>query len=327
MWHLARRHVWLFPVAVACVTLSIPEASAQTYPVKPVHMVVGYPPGGAVDFTARLFAQKLSDSLGQPVIVENRPGSSTAIATDRVAKAPADGYTLLLIPTSAAVQSALRKDLPYDLERDLAPVLLLSIGPYVLVAHPSVPANNVKELIALARAKPGTLNYGSAGLGSANHLAGALFGLMANVNIVHVPYKGTGEAAIGAASGQAPLSFLSVAGALPLLENRKLKALAVTSVKRAALLPSLPTVSEAGLPGYDYVPWYGVSTTAGVPKEIITRLNTLLGKIALMPEVKDALNKQGFEPQPGAPDEFAAVIHREIERTVKLIRLTGLKAE
>ena len=326
MWHSTARSVALLS-AIAVLAAAPLAATAQAYPAKPVHMVVGYPPGGAVDFTARLFAQKMAESLGQPVLVENRPGSSTAIATDRVAKAAADGYTLLLIPTSAAVQSALRKDLPYDLERDLAPVVLLSTAPYVLVAHPSVPANNVKELIALAKAKPGTLNYGSAGLGSANHLAGALFGLMANINIVHVPYKGTGEAAIGTASGQAPLSFLSVAGALPLLENRKLKALAVTSVKRAALLPSLPTVSEAGLPGYDYVPWYGVCTTAGAPKDIIGRLNALLAKIAFLPDIKDALSKQGFEPQPGTPEEFAAVVHKEIERTAKLIRLTGLKAE
>jgi tripartite-type tricarboxylate transporter receptor subunit TctC len=323
-----RRACWIVLTHIICFTPTFAlDAGAQNYPAKPIHMVVGYPPGGAVDFTARLFAQKMSDSVGQPVLVENRPGSSTAIATDRVAKAPADGYWLLLIPTSAAVQSALRKDLPYDLERDLAPVVLLSTAPYVLVVHPSVPAQSVKDLIALARAKPGTLNYGSAGLGSANHLAGALFGLMARIDIVHVPYKGTGEAAIGAASGQAPVAFLSVAGALPLLENRKLKALAVTSVKRAALLPALPTVIEAGLPGYDYVPWYGVNTTAGVPREIILRLNALLAKIALLPDIKEALGKQGFEPQPGTPEEFGAVIRREIERTAKLIQLTGLKAE
>jgi tripartite-type tricarboxylate transporter receptor subunit TctC len=290
-------------------------------------MVVGYVPGGAVDFTARLLAQKLSESLGQQVVVENRAGAATAIATERVATSPPDGYTLLLIPTSTAVQSALRNNLPYDLKRDLAPVSLVSIGPFVLVVHPSLPARNVKEFIALARSQPGKLDYGSPGVGSANHLVGELFDLQAKVKLVHVPYKGSGEAVIAAASGQTPVSFPSVSGALPLLATGKLRPLAVTSAKRVSSLPSVTTLDESGLPGFDYFAWYGVSAPAGAPKDIIMRLNAVLGRIVQMSDVKEALNKQGLEPQSSTPEQFAAVISREIEQTVKLIQLTGLKAE
>jgi tripartite-type tricarboxylate transporter receptor subunit TctC len=322
-----RSNYWLCAGIVACVNFSVFDSSAQSYPVKPIRMVVGYVPGGAVDFTARLLAQKLSESLGQQVVVENRAGAATAIATERVATSPPDGYTLLLIPTSTAVQSALRNNLPYDLKRDLAPVSLVSIGPFVLVVHPSLPARNVKEFIALARSQPGKLDYGSPGVGSANHLVGELFDLQAKVKLVHVPYKGSGEAVIAAASGQTPVSFPSVSGALPLLATGKLRPLAVTSAKRVSSLPSVTTLDESGLPGFDYFAWYGVSAPAGAPKDIIMRLNAVLGRIVQMSDVKEALNKQGLEPQSSTPEQFAAVISREIEQTVKLIQLTGLKAE
>jgi tripartite-type tricarboxylate transporter receptor subunit TctC len=322
-----RSYFWLCAGIVVCVCFSVCDASAQSYPVKPIRMVVGYVPGGAVDFTARLLAQKLSESLGQQVIVENRAGAATAVATERVATSPPDGYTLLLIPTSTAVQSALRNNLPYDLKRDLAPVSLVCIGPFVLVVHPSLPARNVKEFIALARSQPGKLDYGSPGVGSANHLVGELFDLQAKVKLVHVPYKGSGEAVIAAASGQTPVSFPSVSGALPLLATGKLRPLAVTSAKRVSSLPSVSTLDESGLPGFDYFAWYGISAPAGAPKDIILRLNAALGKIVQMPDVKEALNKQGLEPQSSTPEQFAAVISREIEQTVKLIQLTGLKAE
>jgi tripartite-type tricarboxylate transporter receptor subunit TctC len=323
-----RRNIfWWCAGIVACVGFSVVDSAAQNYPVKPIRMLVGYVPGGAVDFTARLVAQKLSESLGQQVVVENRAGAATAIATERAATSPPDGYTLLLIPTSTAVQSALRNNLPYDLVRDLAPVSLVSIGPFVLVVHPSLPAYSVSEFIALAHSQPGKLDYGSPGVGSANHLVGELFSLRVKVKIVHVPYKGSGEAVIAAASGQTPVSFPSVAGALSLIESGRLRPLAVTSAKRVSSLPSVPTLDESGLPGFDYFAWYGVSAPAGVPKDIIMRLNAALGKIVQLPDVKEALNKQGFEPQSSTPEQFAAVIGREIEQTVKLIQLTGLKAE
>ncbi len=315
----------LFAAIVACANLSVSDALAQSYPVKPVRILVGFAPGGAVDIIARMVGQKLSENLGQPVLIENRPGASTAIATDRVAKSPADGYTLLLIAISTAIQSALRTNLPYDLKRDLAAVSLVSIGPFVLAVHPSLPARNVKELIALARSQPGKLSVGSPGIGSAPHLAGELFKSSTKVNVVHVPYKGSGDSVVAAASGLVPVVFASLASALTLLDAGKLRPLAVTTAKRASLLPSTPTLDESGLRGYDYSAWYGVSAPSGVPKDIIARLNTVLGKV--VPEIKEPLNKQGLEPRTSTPEQFAALIDREIERSVELIQLIGLKAE
>jgi tripartite-type tricarboxylate transporter receptor subunit TctC len=318
---------WRRVAIAASLFLCAGIAAAQLYPSKPIRIVVGFVPSGAVDFTARLVGQKLSESLGQPVVIENRAGASTAIATERVATSPADGYTLLLIPTSTAVQTALRNNLPYDLKRDLAPVSLVSIGPFVLVVHPSVPAKTPKELIALAQRMPDVLNYGSPGLGSANHLAGELFLLQTKVKIVHIPYKGSGEAVIAAASGQAPVSFPSLAGAMPLLENGRLRPLAVTSLKRASSLPKVPTLDETLLKGFDYVAWYGVAVPSATPTDIVARLNSAIGKLVQLPDVKEAFNKQGFEAQASTPEEFAAIINREIEQTVKLIQITGLKID
>ena len=312
---------------IACASLSALDVAAQDYPARPLHILVGFSPGGAVDYTARLVGQKLSESLGQPVIIDNRPGSATAIATERAAKSPPDGYTLLLIPISTPVLSALRSKLPYDLKRDLAPVSLVSIGPFVMVVHPSLPARTVKEFIALARSQPGKIDYGSPGLGGANHLATELFGSAAKIKMVHVPYKGSSDAVMAAATGEAPMSFSSVAGALPLLSAGRLRALAVTSAKRVSTLASVPTLDEAGLPGFDYSAWYGVSVPAGVPKNIIMRLNAEIGKLVQLKDVRGALNKQGFEPQSGSPEQFGALISREIERTSKLIKTIGLKIE
>lgn len=310
-----------------CTLMMAAEATAQSYPAKPIRLVLGYGTGGAVDFTARLVGQKLAEYLGQSVIVENRPGASTAIATERVAASPPDGYTLLLMPTSAVVQSALRSNLPYNIERDLAPISLVSTGPYLLVVHPSVPARTTRELMALARAQPGKLSYGSAGIGSANHLAGELFNLQAGTKIFHVPYKGTGEAAIATVSGEIPLSIISVAGALPLMEAGKVRALAVTSTKRTPLLPKVPSVGESGLPGYEYIVWYGMLAPSGVPADIIGRLHAVIVKAISNAETKDALNKQGFEPQTNTPEQFAALIKRDLVQNARLIQLAGLKPE
>lgn len=303
------------------------NAYAQLYPTRPLRIVVGFTTGGAVDFTARLIGLKLTELLGQPVVVENRPGASTAIGTERVATAAPDGYTLLLIPTSTAIQSALRKNLPYDLKRDFASVSLLAIGPFALVVHPALPVKSVKELIAYAREQPGKLSMGSPGMGSANHLAGELFNVRTKVNILHVPYKGSGEAVIAVASGQTPMSLPSMASVLPLIEAGKVRPLAVTSLKRVSSLPQVPTLDEAGLNGYEYVAWYGVSVPAAVPKAVVVRLNGALAKIVQMPDVKEAFHKQGMEPQSSTPQQFAAQITREIEQTVKLLQIAGIKAE
>ena len=327
MWTPRRKIFRLLAGIVACANLSVFDSLAQRYPVKPIRMVVGFAAGGSTDATARMVAQKLSEHLGQPVIVENRVGAGGSIATERVATSPADGYTLLLMPASGAIDAALRSKLPYDLDRDFAPVSLAVIGPYVLVVHPSVPARNVAELVALARAQPGKLNYGSAGVGSTMHLAAELFNLMAKVNTVNVPYKGGSESVIATAGGQVDMSFPTLMTAVPLINSGKLRALAVTSAKRASLTPSIPTLDESGLTGYDRTGWFGVLAPAGVPKDIIARLNGIIGKAINTPEMKESLTKQGFEPQTNTPEQFAALIRDEIAQTAKLIKLFGVKAE
>ena len=317
----------LFALIVACAGLSAFDSLAQNYPVKPIRILVGFTTGAAPDVIARMIGPIISENLGQPVIVDNRGGAGGSIATEAVAKSPADGYTLLMMAVADTLQPALRSKLPYDLERDFAPVSMVVTGMSVVTIHPSVPARNVKEVIALARAHPGILNYGSSGIGSSSHLMGELFNLMAGVKIAHVPYKGSMESAIATAGGQIEISFPSIAAVGPLLDAGKLRAIAVTSAKRASLMPSLPTVSESGLPGYDRRSWFGVIAPAGVSKEIIARLNAALGRVVNTPEIKASLGKQGLEPQTGTPEEFAAYIRSQIADNAKLIKLSGAKTE
>ncbi len=310
------------------IALSVTATSyAQQFPSRPLRIVVGYTSGGAVDFTARLIGTKLTEALSQPVVVENRPGATTAIATERVATAAPDGYTLLLIPTSTAIQSALRKNLPYNLKRDFAPVSQLASGAFALVVHPSLPIKTVKELIAYAREQPGKLSTGSPGVGSANHLAGELFNLRSRVNILHVPYKGSSEAVVAVASAQTQMSLPSTASVLPLIEAGKVRVLAVSSIKRVSSLPHVPTLDESGVNGYEYTVWYGISAPGAVPKPILKQLNVVLGKIVQLPDVKAAFQKQGMESQAGTPEQFATMITREVEQTVKLLQVAGIKAE
>lgn len=311
----------------ASLGLCMPQTWAQEYPAKPIRMVVGFAAGGATDFTARLIAQKLSDSLGKSVVVENRTGAGGVLATEYVARSPADGYTLLLLPSSGAIDAALRAKLPYNLERDFAPVSLVAIGPYFLAVHPSVPARDVKSLIALARSRPGNLTYGSAGVGSAVHLAAELFIYMADVKMLHVPYKGGSESVVATASGEVDASIVSIPAGMPLLKGGKLRALAVTSARRAALMPSLPTLSESGLTGYDRVGWFGVIAPAGVPPRIIGQLNAAIQKAVESTDMKESLHRQGFEPQPNTPEQFSAFIKSEIAQIAKLIRLIGLRSD
>lgn len=326
MQHSARSMFRLFTALAICASLSPSKSLAQSYPVKPIRIVVGFTAGGGTDVTARLVAQKLFEQMGQPVVVENRPGAAGSIANERVAGSTADGYTLLMIANSAAVQVALRPKLPYDLERDFAPVSLLTVAPFLFVVQPSLPARNVPELIALARSRPGKLNYGSDGIGTVLHLAGELFNLMAQTNIVHVPHKGGTEAATATVAGQIEMSFTGVTSSLPLVGAGKLRALAVTSAKRASYLPSVPTLGET-LPGYAISSWYGMLAPAGVPKSIVARLNAEAGKAINAPDMKEALSKQGIEPQTNTPEQFAAFIRAEIALASKLIKQIGLKVE
>ena len=309
---------------VAYANGSVGDLFAQTYPVRPVRIVVGFAPGGGADTTARMLAQRLPEQLGQPVVVENRTGASGAIADERVATSPPDGYTLLLMTASEAILPALRK-LPYDLERDLAAVSLVAMMTFVVVIHPSVPARNVEELIAIARSQPGKLSYGSAGVGGGAHLAGALFNLMAGVNIVHVPFKGGSESAVATASGQIEMNFLTIPALLPFLEGGRLRPLAVTTGERASIMPWVPTLNESGLTGFNRASWYGLLSPAGVPKEIIARLNSAVEKVVNTAEMKEAFSRQGLEPSTTTPEQFAALIRREITENAKLVKLAGAK--
>lgn len=301
---------------------------AASYPERPIRMLVGFAPGGGTDVAARMVAQKLSENLGQQVVVENRPGASGSLAVEMVAASPANGHTLVMVSSAVAAYPALFSKLPYDVKRDLAPISLVATTPYVLVVHPSVPARNVKELIALARSQPGKLNYGSSGVGTPAHLLTELFNSMARVKIVQVPYKGSGQYTTAIASGEVDMSFASIPAARALLGAGRIRVLAISSAKRSSLMPSVPTIDESGLPGYDMSGgWFGVVAPAGVPKDIIARLNAVIGKVVNTPEMKESFNKQGLEPQTNTPGQFAALIHSEMARNTRLIRLIGAKAE
>ena len=317
---------WLVRIVV-CACLPAPGAFAQNYPVKPIRVMVGFTAGGAADVITRLLAQRLSEQLGQPAVVENRPGAGGAIATERVASSPPDGYTLLMMTAADTALPALRTRLAYNLERDFAPVSMVAVSAFVLVVHPSVPAKNVRELITLARAQPGRLSYGSAGLGTVAHLAGELFKSMAKVNIVQVPYKGGAESVMATASGQIDMNFPNIMSALPFVESGKLKPIAVTSAKRASLLPSIPTVGEAGLAGYDCSGWWALLAPAGIGKDIIDKLHTAVVKGINSADMKETLSRQGFEPQTSTQEQLAARIRAEIAQNARLIELAGLKPE
>lgn len=313
----------LGPFALAMPAVGV----AQTYPAKPIRLVVGYTTGGPTDTTARMVAQKLSEHVGQPVIVENRAGASGTLGKERVATSPPDGYTLLVMSSGDAIVQALFAKAPRDLELGFAPVSLAATGTYVLVVHPSVPARSVKDLIALARANTGKLSYGSSGVGSSVHLAGELLNVKANLQIVHVPYKSSADSARATASGEVGLSFPGIPGALPFLYANKIRALAVTSKKRVPMMADTPTLDESGVPGYDRYGWYGILAPAGTSKEVVARLNTAIGEVVSTPEMKTALNQQGLEPQKMAPEQFGSFIQGEIAENAKLIKVIGLKPE
>lgn len=311
----------------AAVSISPTIAFSQNYPEKPIRLVIGFAPGGAVDFVARLFGQKLTETLGQPVVIENRPGAATAISAERVAKAPPDGYTLLLLPISTAVQSAVRNNLPYDLKKDIAGISQVSAGPLILVSHPSLPVRNVRELIDLARSRPGNLEWSSPGIGSANHFAGELFNLQTRTRMLHVPFKGSSEAVVAAATGQVGISYSSVTGALPMLQGARLRGIAVSTATRVPAIPDIPTIAESGVAGYHYATWYGFAAPAGTSKEVIGRLNAALVKLAQLPDVTTALGRQGMVSQTGSPEHFNTVISSTIEQTAQLIKQANLKLQ
>jgi tripartite-type tricarboxylate transporter receptor subunit TctC len=321
---------WVIPhpsSLILCCALAAGAASAQQYPARPVRIIVPQSPGASTDLTARLVAQGLSEAFKQPVIVDNRPGAGSVTGTDIVAKAAADGHTLLVVASSITINPSLRQDLPYDMLRDLTGVTQLSAFPNMLVVHPSVPARTVQEFIALAKTKPGALNVSSAGNGTGSHLSGELFKYMAKVDWVHVPYKGGAPAVTGLLGGQTQANFATIVSVLSHVRGGKLRALAVTTAKRSPAAPDIPTIAESGVPGYDHGPWNGMLAPAKTPQALLARLNAEVVKIVHLPEVKKVLNHEGAEPVGNSPQEFTAILRSETAKWAKVIKAAGIKAE
>jgi tripartite-type tricarboxylate transporter receptor subunit TctC len=310
-----------------CIAATSASVQAQTYPIRPVRLVVGFTPGGGVDINARLLASKLSELLGQQVIVDNRPGAGTNIANELVAKSAPDGYTLLVNSPAVAINMALYKDLPYDTLRDFAAVSVFSESPNILVVNASSSAKSVNELIALARAKPGVLNYSSAGSGTTQNLAGELFKLRTGTNIVHVPYKGTAPSLTALIAGDVDLTFANVPAIIQHVRSGRLRPLASTGVKRSQLMPDVPTMQEAGLNGVEVTVWYGVLAPAATPRDIINTLSEAIIKATRSPEIRQRLMDQGAEPVGSTSAEFDKVLREEVAKWTDVIRASGIRAE
>ena len=303
-------------------------ATAQSYPSKPIHLIVPFPPGGPTDIVGRMVGQKLSEGIGQPVVVENRPGAGGTVGSASVAKAPADGYTLLYGSTSTlAIAPSLYRNLAYDPFKSFAPISLVSSGPIIVAVNSQVPANTLKEFIDLAKKQPGKLNYSSGGNGTPPHLAGELFKTIAGVDLLHIPYKGGGPAINDVAAGQVQAVFEGQVALMPHLQSGRIRALAITGAKRNPALPQVPTMAEAGLPKYDANFWSGVVAPAGTPPETISRLNAVLVKALQSPEVRETLLRQGLEPAGNTPREFASHIAAEAEKWAAVVKTSGAKLD
>lgn len=302
-------------------------AQGGGYPSKPIKIVVPYPPGGFNDTLARTVSAKLQTAWGQPVLVENRPGGATVIGIDQVAKAPPDGHTLVIVPFSFAVNPFIFAKLPYDSQKDFAPVTLAATTANLLAVHPSLPVSSVKELIAMAKAKPGSLSYASTGIGSSNHLSMEKFKQMAGVDITHVPYKGSGPAVTDLIGGQVQVMFDNISNVLPHVKSGKLKVLAVTTPARSPLLPEVPTVTESGVPGYEVAVWFGLAAPAGTPKPVIDKLNDGIVNVLKQPDVKAQFAALGVEAVGSSPEAFAAHIAAQRTMWSKVVRDAGVTPE
>ena len=320
----------LFTFAAAVLAThaaTVSAQSAQNYPNRPVRLVVPFSPGGGNDIVARFVAQRMTESFGQTAVVDNRPGAGSTLGTDVVAKAPPDGYTLLVTHNAIAINETLYPKLPYDAEKDFAQVILVGSTTNTLVVHPKVPAKTTKELIALAKTKSGALNYGSTGAGGTSHLAMEYFKLSTGTDLVHIPYKGTGPALIDLAGGQVQVMISALPGTIPYIQGKRVVALATTGAKRSAFLPELPTLNESGVPGYVFDTWYGLHAPAKTSRDIVTKLNTTLVKALGTPAVKEQLFKAGIEADPGTPEAFRKFMIAEIQKMAKIIKASGAKPE
>jgi len=302
-------------------------AVAQEYPAKAIRIVVPYSPGGGLDVVGRPIAQKLSESFGQPVVIDNRPGGGTTIGTTVVAKAPADGYTLLLTLSALTISPSLYPNLPYDPVTDFSPVIWIGTTSYLLSVHPSVPANNVKQLIALSKSMPDQFSYSSPGNGTDPHMAAELFKIMTGVKWTHIPYNGGGPAAVAVMGGQVGLTFLPTSVGTPFVTAGKLKALGISTAKRSTLLPELPTIAESGVPGYEAEAWSGILAPAGTPKEIVAKLNGAIAKIVHAPEYKALLEARLVEPVGSSVEQFSNRLRDDVAKWRKVVREGGIKTE
>jgi len=316
--------------AIVCLSfaLAAPLIHAQAWPSKPIRIVVPFPPGGPADLLPRLIGPKLTEAWGQPVIVENKAGAGGNIGMDTVAKAAPDGYTLVIGPNgNLVVNPHLYANLPYDVMKDFAPVTLVATFSNVLVVNPGVPAKTVAELIALAKATPGKLTYGSPGIGSQPHLGGEFLKLMAGVDVVHVPYNGTAPALRDLLGGQITFMFAQTSAALPQIQTGKLRALGVASQKRSAQLPDVPTIAESGLPGFEAVSWYALLAPAGTPKEIVAKLQAEIARILQLPDIREKLAAQGGEPVGNTPEQLGAMLRTESARYADIVKRANIKAD
>ncbi len=318
----------IFRTAAILISLSVPfgppaSAAAESWPARTITLIVPFPAGGTTDIVARSLGQKLSDALHQPVVIDNRGGGGGTLGAAVAAKAAPDGYTFFISTIAHAIATSLYKQLPYDFEKDFIPITVIASVPNIVIVHPSVPVNSVKELIDYAKANPGKLNYGSAGNGSTEHLSAELFKSMAGVQMTHVPYKGGAPMMTDLLGGQIQIAIETSGSALPHVRGGKVRALAVTTATRSPALPDVPTVSEAGLVGYEMTTWYGILAPKGTPKEIVAKINQEVRAILKSPEMKKRLDEIGAEPGGISPDQFAAFIKSEIAKWAKLVKQTG----
>ena len=315
-------------IALVLCSLFVAAAGAQdAYPSRPLKFILPFPPGGGTDILGRVIAERLSASLGQPVVTENRGGAGGNVGAEAAAHSAPDGYTIVLVAPSLAISPSLYSKLNYDPVKDLAPIGLVATVPNVMITHPAVEAKNLQEFIALARSRPGAMNYGSGGAGTSNHLAGELFNIVTGAKLVHVPYKGVNLAMQGVLAGEIQLVFIGIPAALPHIKAGKLRALALVAPQRSPALPEVPTAAEAGLKDFEVTTWYGIMTPSGTPRPIVSRLNAELVKIMHTPDVKERLAGMATDPLTSTPEEFAAYLRQEIAKWGEVVRKANLKAD
>lgn len=302
-------------------------APSTPYPTKPIRIIVPQSAGGSTDLAARLVTQRLSDALGQPIVVDNRPGAGSLNGTETVAKAAPDGYTLLAVAASFTINPSLHDKLPFDPVRDFSAITRLAALPHILVVHPSLPVKSVRELIALAKAKPGELNYASSGIATSTHLATELFKYMTGTDMIQVPFKGGAPGVVGLLSGQVQLYFATISTALPHVKSNKIRALAVTTAKRSMVAPEFPTIAEAGVPGYEHASWIGLLAPTHTPAPVIAKLHAESAKVVYIPEVKAFLLRDGLEPVGDSPQEFSGIVKSEVSKWMKVVKAAGIKPQ